>query len=517
MHRSTTTRFSLLLPLLAFHALPNEAASQCTWGPLGTGTNGPIYATLEFEDSQGKGLIAAGSFWSAGGQSANNIARWDGTTWSPLHWGVDSSARALLLHDDGTGEQLYVGGMFFSAGGNSAAANLARWNGTTWSALPSTVNGPVYSLCAHDDGSGPALFVSGDFLQAGVASASRVARWNGSTWAPLGAGLNSRAWAMASFDEGSGSNLWVGGDFSTAGGQPAKLVARWDGAQWHPMANDLGGSSVNALKVFDDGSGPALYAAGSVKLDPQDVVNRYVLRRRNQQWETVGAAFDNVIYALEVFEGQGPARLHVAGAFLNIGSASIPWVARLEGSQWTSLGQSSTQQLFTTPFSLGTYRPSGAATLVLGGAFTSFNGQPANRIVALNCPLPAPVEPIPGCFANTANLTLASGTPQLGSAVTVSVACSFPLGAAVLYLGAPLLDASGCGVFLPGLGELLLQPNAIALGTKYFLGTAVNFTLGIPAQPGLAGSSAYLQSLCVSGLAPHPAELSSGLRLTVQP
>lgn len=46
--------------------------------------------------------------------------------------GVNVSA--LAAFDDGSGEALYAGGLFHVAGG-TLTLNIARWDGTTWSAL----------------------------------------------------------------------------------------------------------------------------------------------------------------------------------------------------------------------------------------------------------------------------------------------------------------------------------------------------------------------------------------------
>ncbi len=51
-------------------------------------------------------------------------------------------------------------------------------------------------------------------------------KWNGSQWQGLGAGVNGRVNAFATFDDGSGPALYVGGDFTRAGGAPASNIAK---------------------------------------------------------------------------------------------------------------------------------------------------------------------------------------------------------------------------------------------------------------------------------------------------
>jgi len=51
------------------------------------------------------------------------------------------------------------------------------------------LDGPVYARTVWDDGTGPALFVAGEFTIAGSTQATGIARWNGIPAAPLGAVL----------------------------------------------------------------------------------------------------------------------------------------------------------------------------------------------------------------------------------------------------------------------------------------------------------------------------------------
>jgi hypothetical protein len=58
-------------------------------------------------------LYAGGGFTTAGGNAANNIAKWDGTGWSSLGSGMNGYVSALAV----SGSTLYAGGGFTTAGG----------------------------------------------------------------------------------------------------------------------------------------------------------------------------------------------------------------------------------------------------------------------------------------------------------------------------------------------------------------------------------------------------------------
>ena len=169
------------------------------------------------------------------------------------------------MFDDGGGPALYAGGNFTTAGG-VAANRIAKWDGSSWSALGSgTERRSVYALTVFDDGGGPALYAGGDFTTAGGVAANRIAKWDGSSWAALGSGMSDNVHALTVFDDGGGPALYAGGFFTTAGGVTANRIAKWDGSSWAALGSGMSGA-VFALTVFDDGSGlPALYAGGRLR------------------------------------------------------------------------------------------------------------------------------------------------------------------------------------------------------------------------------------------------------------
>jgi hypothetical protein len=207
---------------------PNVAAyASGAWLTLGSGLGGPGYALAEFDDGTGAALYAGGSFTS------HALAMWSGTAWQPVPGGPDGLVTALCTFDDGTGPGLYAGGDFATVGG-SAMPHVARWDGQAWSALGSGLVSDhpgnavaVADLIAFDDGSGPALWVGGDFHTAGGVPAAHVARWDGTSWSALGAGASHRVTALEVFDDGAGDALFLAGEFVAFDGVPSAHIARW--------------------------------------------------------------------------------------------------------------------------------------------------------------------------------------------------------------------------------------------------------------------------------------------------
>src|SRR5512140_3788405 len=95
--------------------------------------------------------------------------------------------------------------------------------------------------------------------------ASRGQSCNLQWTAPFPAGdLDGTVYCMAVSNGGAGPALFVGGTFANARGIPVNHIAQWDGtAGSAPGPGGVTGSGVYALAVYNDGTGPALYAGGS--------------------------------------------------------------------------------------------------------------------------------------------------------------------------------------------------------------------------------------------------------------
>lgn len=310
--------------------------------PLGSGTDGAVQSLAVFDDGGGPALYAGGKFQSAGGVSANSIARWDGSSWSALGGGLTGSTpplvHALTVFDDGGGPALIAGGLFSNASGVSVG-NLARWDGANWSAYGNT-DRVVGSLVVHDDGSGPTLVAGGQFQFLDGLDVEYLARREAGAWGAIGRGPNDQVRALLSVEESSGAALYAGGYFTSIGGEPVGGIARWNGTNWAALGSGVDWS-VEALARFDDGRGEALYAAGNFTLAGGLPANR-IARWDGANWEPLGGGipgdYHNVVQALAVFDdGTGP-RLFAGGRFTQAGGVTANNIARWDGVNWSPVG-----------------------------------------------------------------------------------------------------------------------------------------------------------------------------------
>jgi len=333
-----------------------------TWSALGAGPldgvdGGRFARVFDVEIYNGR-LYVGGAFRTAGGVVANNVACWDelAQAWTPLGAGTDSWVLALEVYDDGSGPQLYVGGDFETAGGVSTGG-LAKWSDATqtWSAA-GAFDGPVNALLAASFEGADRLFVGGEFDTVGTTPARNLAQLNGNTFTSLsgglGDGVDGVVLALSLFDDGAGTALFVGGDFATAGNAAAARIASWRGGAWSPLGTGVGDNAyedVRTMVPFDIGSGPVLVVGGQVS--------------------RVGS----VALDTQAGGGGGPAPVPAVNSH---GDASLgagnSLVGSWDGSGWSAVGQN----MNDTVFDMAVF----GGELFAAGRFTSADNAHTQRI-----------------------------------------------------------------------------------------------------------------------------------------
>lgn len=251
------------------------------WVALGAGLDDEVMALTVFDPPGGTpaGLYAGGRFLKSGNAGMAHIARWDGSAWTALGAGVDGNVKSLAAGDlDGNGAMpatLFVGGSFNNAGGDPRKF-FATWDGSAWGGPAAQPNHWVTAMTLWDaDGAGanpPVLCIGGLFSNIGQPAFSRLAKWDGTTWTAIGGGLTAtEVYSMKTYDaDGAGPSnpaLVVGGAITKAGNKTVSNIALWDGGAW----SDVGGGTdttvyaVAARSVGGGGLDPALYAGGYFK------------------------------------------------------------------------------------------------------------------------------------------------------------------------------------------------------------------------------------------------------------
>ena len=304
------------------------------WSSLASGlagTTSDVRAFAAFDDGGGRALYAGGLFWSIGGVETQGVARWDGSAWSAVGSGLGGTVQTLAVFDSGIGQGLYAGGSNISLDGEFVPSRMVRWDGTSWAAVGGAVTGSfVGALLAYDDGSGPTLFAGGNLFADG---GNNVAKFVGPGWDALGGGTDGEVWSLVVYDDGTGDALYAGGDFSSAGAVSAENVARWDGTSWSALGAGVGGSpfaQVDELFVYDDGSGPALWAGGDFTMAGGQPAQN-IARWDGTGWAALGTGTSDRVWGLAAHDDGGGGSLFVGGAFLDAGGTGDSFLARWGG------------------------------------------------------------------------------------------------------------------------------------------------------------------------------------------
>lgn len=330
-----------------------------SWSALGSGIPGfsyysstGVYSLAAFRDASGPALYVGGEFTSAGGIACQNIAKWDGQTWSTLQ-GPQPSYRvsAMSVFNEGDSEKLYIGTGYANSYG--FGGSLRVWDGTQWRASPpfagnSLIYG-IFGLTDYDDGSGPKLVVSGRFVPPFDTQRVAIATWDGYSWHHVGRGFDGYIHALTIHDDGNGPAVYAGGRIGQFNGTPLNDIARWHSGGWIPLGDGVASQHeyglVEALVSHDDGSGPALFAAGD--FDTAGGVSANGIARWNGlEWQSLAGA--GGVGAMAVHDDGAGESLFAGGSFTSIGGVAANAIAKWNGSSWSPLGNGLTNDLPAT-------------------------------------------------------------------------------------------------------------------------------------------------------------------------
>lgn len=217
-------------------------------------------------------LWVGGDFNNVGGNPpSDGLVKWDpsanngagawvgGNSGVDLVGGVNETVRVLYVNpNDGN---LYMGGEFPELiDGNAGVVDynmsgIAMYDGSDWTSLGSGLN--EYCRAIHEYNGN--LIAGGYFTTAGGVPAQKIAKWNGTTWSAMGGGFDGNG-----IDEYvKSATVWngiffAGGAYTQAEGGPMNYIAQWYEAPSTPPTASINSSSTaicaNDCITFADAS-----------------------------------------------------------------------------------------------------------------------------------------------------------------------------------------------------------------------------------------------------------------------
>jgi len=320
-----------------------------SWSALGSGLSGP--ADYPFWGRSVSALVVLGSNLYAGGISplpavsrANFIAKWNGSSWSALGSGISQSniplfGLAAVLALVVSGNDVYAGGISQPQGG-TAATNIAKWDGTV--GRPWVREWTLSAMCKRWRHPAATCMREATLPRRAARRPPTLPCGTGAVGRPWVRVCRRRSWAAGgdSFAGGVRQHRVCGGYFTTAGGLAANFIAEWDGSSWSALGSGVSGflgpyyPGVFALAV----SSRNLYAGGSFSAAGESKALG-VAKWSRSRWSALGSGMDGTVGVLTV----SGSDLYVAGQFTRVfsatGSISANYVAKMDGNSWSALGR----------------------------------------------------------------------------------------------------------------------------------------------------------------------------------
>ena len=363
--------------IVVFTCLEKSNLNGQYWSALGEGIPGGIYSVgVIYSSAVYNGeLYVGGRFDTAGGVAIKNIAKWNGTNWSAVGSGIDSynSYDAGVISLKVYNGELYAAGRFDTVGG-VLVKNIAKWNGTNWSPVGMGIPGVemdqgVYSLAVHNG----MLYAGGRFDTAGNVRVNNIAQWDGVAWSPLGTGINGRISALMNYD----GSLYAGGNFTIAGGNAARCIAKWDGVNWSALGTGINDYGVFCLGVYNN----ALYAGGWFT-QAGGIAVRSLAKWNGINWSSIGNGV-----------GEAVLSLFTNNDTLYVGGSLTPYsecIAKWNDTNWSSIGNGIGDYNGASVWSINEYN----GHIYAGGSFQTAGDVQVNNIAKWTnqCSI-APLQP----------------------------------------------------------------------------------------------------------------------------
>ncbi|MFG0284234.1 MAG: hypothetical protein ACF8R7_07405 [Phycisphaerales bacterium JB039] len=193
--------------------------------------------------------------------------------------------------------------------------------------------------------------------------------------------------AFAIWDDGTGPALYAGGSFEVLAGQDIEFLAKYDGS-WSELGDGLDGGFTNGfiadLEPFAAPSGEKLIAAGFFATAVSVPGTQSVAAWDGTEWSSLDAGLvsPESVWTLTRGDIGGGERLYFGGAFATIGGVSAGGIAAWDGAGFESVGDGIgiAGDFSPTVFASAIFDDGSGPALYIGGRFNSIDGVPTYTV-----------------------------------------------------------------------------------------------------------------------------------------
>jgi uncharacterized delta-60 repeat protein/uncharacterized repeat protein (TIGR01451 family) len=380
-----TTGLFLLLLIIKISTYAQPGANDFTFNPIdigfgnGDGFISTVYSTAIQSDGK---IIVGGVFTSFNGTAINRIARLnaDGTLDTGFNPGTSFNhfVYSTAIQSDG---KVIVGGAFtfFNGTARNYIARLNADGSLDTGFNPGTgFNNTVRSIAIQSDGK---IIVGGEFTSFNGTVRNHIARLNAdgsldTGFDPIFQGFNNFVYSTAIQSDGE---IIVGGLFTSFNGTARNRIARLyaDGSLdtgFNPGTGFNG--TVRSTAIQSDGE----IIVGGLFTSFNGTARNYIARlNADGSLETgfnTGTGFNHFVYSTTI---QSDGKIILGGAFSSFNGTARNRIVRLnaDGSLETGFNTGFNSTIYSTAIQSD-------GKIIVGGEFGSFSETPRNRIAQLN-------------------------------------------------------------------------------------------------------------------------------------
>jgi hypothetical protein len=264
---------------------PNMGNSDNFLNGVAVASPNDVWAVGYYEDASRSGALST------------LVMRWNGTSWNTVPSpNVGSNHNYLIGVAVASPNDVWAVGSYYdtSRGGGALSTLVMRWNGTSWSVVPSPNVGNN-----HNELYGVAVASSDDVWAVGYyldtsrsgAYSTLILRWNGISWSVVpspNVGTSSHNY-LYSVAVTSSSDVWAVGFYydTSRGGASSTLVMRWNGTNWNTVPSPNMGNSNNFLNGVAVASPSDVWVVGYYNDTSRGALSTLVMRWNGTSWNTV--------------------------------------------------------------------------------------------------------------------------------------------------------------------------------------------------------------------------------------
>ncbi len=281
-------------PAVALHQTLIAAWNGTAWMAINS-PNVPQKKTNILSDAEctsASDCWTVGFAYKGGGNPQTLIERWEGNAWTIVDSPNASTTQAHFLRGmtcNGASDCWAVG--YYIPGG-AAQTLIARWNGASWSLVPS----PNTSAAANNFlneiacSSATDCFAVG-YARAGTINQTLIQHWDGNAWSIVSSPNTGadRANVLSDIACTSATDCWAIGS-ARENGIDKSLIQRWDGNAWTITTSPMtGATDNNALSAIACPSSTECWAVGSYYTDTEFISHTLVQRWDGTSWAIVNS------------------------------------------------------------------------------------------------------------------------------------------------------------------------------------------------------------------------------------